>query len=127
MSEKNGDLRSAILAADDLSLMPVNVPEWGLVIYIATMTVKEREAFEARHIVDKVKWARERLIVATACDKDRNLLFTEADIDALSAKNAKACDRLFQAALELNAMGRDDIADLKKSSSTTRSDDSSSS
>ena len=120
------NLRDTILAADDLSLHELHVPEWGATVWIATMTTGERERFEARHIVDKVHWARERLIVATVCDENRSFLFTENDIEALSKKNAKACDRIFEASLRVNAMMAEDIAELKKTSGITRSGDLSS-
>ncbi len=119
-------LRDQILNSIDLPLHELDVPEWGCKIWIATLTTAERERFEARHVVDKVHWARERLVVATVCDQDRNFLFTEDDIDALSHKNAKACDRIFEAATKANGMMPEDIAELKKSSGTTLSGGSSS-
>lgn len=113
-------LRESILAADDLPLVPVEVPEWKCTVYIATLNTHERELLEARHLVDKVRFARERFIIATCCDENRNFLFTEADIEALGKKSAVACDRLFDVAMRVNKLGKDDVDDLKKNSETAQ-------
>jgi hypothetical protein len=127
ISNEQVSLRALILGADDLPLTEVYVPEWQLSVWVATMTTRERGAFEARHVVERVKNVRERFVVATVCDSQRNLLFTDDDIEALSGKNSKACDRIFEVALKVNAMRDEEISELKKTSETTLFEGSSSS
>ena len=45
-----------ILAADDMGLKEVNVPEWGGSVYIRVMTVGERDEYERMADVEDRHW-----------------------------------------------------------------------
>ena len=123
MTEHNGTsngtsplTRDQILAAIDVKIEPVECPEWGGTIYVRNMTGKAREKFErsryrmhGKDIEVVHENTRASLLVASVCDKDGNLVFTEADIDALNEKNGAVLDRLFDVAQRLSAMRKEDI------------------
>ena len=119
MEHTNGDglNRESILGSDDLKSVEVEVPEWGGAVWVRTMTATQRDAFEAQQIREPFRDVRARLAVATVCDSHGELLFTEADIPALSRKSGKALDRVFAVATKLSGLSKEDIDDLKKSSS----------
>lgn len=119
MSPSAADLRSCILDCQDLPRQKVYVPEWSAHVWVRMLTVEERGEFEARHIVEKIRGVRERLIVATACDESGKSIFTDKDIPALAKKCAKAADRLFGAAMKHNGIMSEDVDTLKKNSETT--------
>lgn len=107
-------LRDQILAADDLKVIAVDVPEWGCTVHVRTMSGGERDAFEERQQRDPFKDIRARLAVLTVCDEEGNLLFTDADIPALTKKSAAALDRIFAAATKLNKFSKEDLDELQK-------------
>lgn len=106
--------RDAILSASDRPLKHVPVPEWGGDVYVRVMTAGERDAFEAAQGEDAHKDLRARLAVATVCDSDGNLLFTAADVPAVTAKSARALDRIFAASARHNGITAADVEELRK-------------
>ena len=40
------NLRESIIAANDLKRESVEVPEWGVTVYVRTMTGEERDQYE---------------------------------------------------------------------------------
>ena len=128
MDVLNGHLdRAAILGQTRLPIMEVEVPEWGGKVFIRVMTAGERDRFESKQRKDEFTNLRARTVAACVCDSSGNLLFTEADIPELTKLHAKALDRIFEKAIPFNGIGSDDIAELKKNSDPTMSEDSSSS
>jgi hypothetical protein len=119
--------RDFILSQTSLPTQEVDVPEWGGKVLIRVMTAGERDEWESYVNVNKSKDIRARTAISVICDADGKRLFSEADMSAISNLHSKALDRIFEAAVILNAVGRSDIAELKKNSSPTPSDDSSSS
>jgi hypothetical protein len=105
--------KAAILASQDLKHENIDIPEWGGVVRLRTMTGAERDAFEARSIqthgdkreVDMSNF-RARLVAQTLVDENGALLFNENEITALGGKSAAALDRCFEAAQRLNGIGR---------------------
>jgi len=121
--------RAEILAADDLELIPMAVPEWKGKIYLRVMTGSERGGFEAsvragkggkKNLVD----FRERFARLVICDSKGQLLFSKADILALREKSGAVLDRVLEKGFELNHIGEQDVKDLVKNSESDRSDDS---
>lgn len=109
--------RSAILAAQDLPLKEVQVPEWGGAVYVRMMTAGERDAFEASQGQGNPhRDLRARLAVATVCDSCGSALFTAEDVPALTAKSGRALDRIFAAAAKHNGITAADVEDLRKNS-----------
>jgi hypothetical protein len=102
-----------ILAADDLPFRDVDVPEWGGTARVRTMTGGERDTFEAS-IYDTdgtgVKLNRSdfraKLLSKVLVDESGARLFTDKEIVALSGKSAKAIQRLFDVAQEINGISK---------------------
>lgn len=109
--------RDQILAADDLRREVVPVPEWGGDVIVSAMTGSARDAWEASIVTKdgKANLADIRAKLAAACivDESGALLFTPADIPALSAKSSAALDRVVKMSQTLNRIGDKELEDLK--------------
>jgi hypothetical protein len=109
--------RDQILSADDLGLLEVQVPEWGDSVFIRVMTVGERDAYENDWVVNKsrgVEDFRTKFLARCICDLKGNRLFKDEDIPLLSQKSAKVMSRLWQKAMEHNALSDKDVEELAK-------------
>ena len=116
--------RASILGADDLTptLKLVMVPEWGGRLYIRTMTGKERERFEEAISSGTAKGKIRPLLASICiCDEKGRSLFSAADVDALGEKSVKALNRVYEAAMSLNALGKEEVAALEKNSGAATS------
>lgn len=128
------ELRNQILTAADIKVEKVHVPEWGLSVYVKQMNGKERSDFEANSILKDAKGNmtgntdvsnfRARLFVNTVCGdpEGKTLLFSEADVPAISAKSAKALDRISKVAMRLNGISKEDEETIAKNSLEIQSD-----
>lgn len=123
-------LRDRILAADDLPREPVEVEEWGLTVWVRTMTGTEKDRWEGEEISateNKTReGARARLLVRTLVDENGERIFTEADLKALGEKSSSALDRCHEVAARLNRVRQADFEFLIKNWLAARTDDSSS-
>lgn len=119
--------RESILAAEDLPLEEVAVPEWGGTVYVKTMTGAERDRIEAAYNKEPGRDFRARMAVATVCDETGKRLFTERDVAPLSAKSAAALDRILEVAMRLSAFTKKDVDALEGNSKASPSADSASS
>lgn len=109
--------RDQILSADDLGLLEVQVPEWGDSVFIRVMTVGERDAYENDWVVNKsrgVEDFRTKFLARCICDSKGERLFKDEDIPLLSKKSAKVMSRLWQLAMEHNALSDKDVEELAK-------------
>lgn len=113
--------RDDIRALDDSVRVPVEIPEWGGVVYVRSMTALERDRFEASLIeMRKGKQrlnldnARARLAVMVCVDENGKPLFQQSDVGWLAAKNAAALDRIFEVASDLSRLSADDVEELTK-------------
>lgn len=114
--------REDILNADDLPYKEIEVPEWGGNVRIRTMTGAERAAFEKTvyDIGDDNKLEmdrdnyRHKLISFCLVDEDNNRIFTDRDIEALAKKSAKAINRVFDIAQEMNGLTRESQERIEK-------------
>jgi hypothetical protein len=100
--------KAEILGADDLRIEKVPVPEWGGDVCVRNLRGWERDKFdqEVGFAEDKTH-ARAKLVSLSLCDESgASLGFTEDDAIALSNKNAKPLDRLFDTACKLSRIGR---------------------
>lgn len=99
---------AAILAASDVRVEPVDVPEWGGRVYVRTWTAAEREAFEDAVLGDGGKLAkglfRATVCQLSICDQAGALTFGPDDIPALAKRSAAAIARIYQAADRLNTI-----------------------
>ena len=112
-------LREQILAADDLAVEYVDVPQWQCKVGIRCMTAAERDAFEGScldsHLkATKLSNVRARLVCLTAVDEAGKRIFTSDDADALGTRSGAVMDRLFEIAQRVNGLSRADVDDLEK-------------
>lgn len=106
-----------ILAADDLGLKEVAVPEWGGSVYIRVMSVGERDEYERMWIGKKetgVENFRTQYLARVLCDEKGKLLFTKQQTEALAGKSGAAMGRLFDEAMKHNRMTEEDVEELGK-------------
>lgn len=106
--------KDQILAAEDLPRRELHIPEWGVTVFVRTMSGRERDRFEGQQSRDPYADPRARLAVTCLCDGDGKAIFSDADVPALSAKSAKALDRVWAVASRLNGITREDLEELKK-------------
>ena len=118
--------REDILNADDRDVEIVEVPEWGGKVRVATITAEKRDKFESSMFKirnfgtknQKAEYSQEnlraRLVAYTVVDEDGNRIFSENDIKKLGEKSAKALDRVFEVAQELNGISDEDVEEMTK-------------
>lgn len=121
--------RDEILAAEDLPVEIVYVPEWGGSVFVRTLTGSERDKFEEDTIQGKGKNRRvtlqnirARLVALTVCDESGTRLFQPADVARLGLKSAAALDRVFSVAQRLSGLTDDDVEELVKNSEAAPGD-----
>lgn len=123
--------RDAILAAEDRTYDEVECPEWGGAVRLRSITGGQRDRYEQSLVEQRgnnrqmnLRNARAKLIVLCAVDEQDRPLFTESDVAALSRKNAKPLDRLFDACRKLTGLSDDDVDKLTEDFGGAQSDDS---
>jgi hypothetical protein len=111
MGSKSSSLKHAILAARDVRVRPVDVPEWpGVAVFVKSLNVREAIAFEAAQKVVAPEKVVSLYLAYTLCDGDGAAAFDpETDVDALCEKDPDVLTRIFREALSLNAS--DEAAD----------------
>lgn len=116
--------KAAILAADDLRIEKVSVPEWkaGASVCVRNLKGWQRDQYdkfsmEAREKKDFTH-TRAKLVSISLCDEKGEFLnFTEAEMLALSEKSAAPLSRLYHACLLLSGFTDDDAKELEKNDS----------
>ncbi len=115
------DLRNAIITADDLKREQVEVPEWGVTVYVRTMTGAEKDLYEEEtykfngdDVEINRRNLRARLVVKTLCDENGKRLFNDGEQDLIASKSGAAIDRIFEVASKLNALTKADEEQLVK-------------
>ena len=109
--------KEQILAADDMGLKEVEVPEWGGNVFVRVMTVGERDSYENEWIVNKNKGVenfRSKFLQRVLRDEKGELLFTASEIDLLAKKSARVITRIWEAAMKHNALSDGDVEELAK-------------
>jgi hypothetical protein len=104
--------KEQILAADDLGLLKVHVPEWGGDVYIRVMSVGERDAYENEWMRKKetgVDDFRSKFLVRCLVDEKGQRLFDNGDVAKLAAKSAKVVNRVWQSAMEHNNLSDQEV------------------
>jgi hypothetical protein len=103
-------LRDKILALDDKKRVPVEVPEWGLTVWVQSMSGADRESFDEL-IVKAPQQLWIRSVVLCACDEKGERLFADSDTDALKTRSAAALERIAKAALAVSGLQKtEDVA-----------------
>jgi hypothetical protein len=114
--------REQILEAPDIKREKVNVPEWGGDIYVKGLSGIANEEFQESIIEMKedgkrkvsYKYMRAKLLALTICDENGNLLFSEADIEALDNKSSYVLSLIYEKAQQLSGLTKGDIENLRK-------------
>lgn len=98
-----------ILAARDVEMERVAVPEWGGEVMVRVMEGTAKDRFEEetsgggsekRNVAN----FRARLAAACCCDEAGELIFTPQQAAALGRKSSKALDRVVTVAIRINAI-----------------------
>lgn len=99
-------LREQILAADGLRRVRVDMPEWGVAVWVRVMSGAERAEYEtaAAKVGKDVSAQYAHIVAATCCDETGARLFTETDVPELLKKGAPSLHRLALQAWELNRL-----------------------
>ena len=102
------NLRDQILEANDSVREAVEVPEWGLTVWVTNISAADRVKWESSIPSTNGKanlvGLKERFLVSCLVDEEGNRIFNDSDADALGAKSSIAVDRLWQVADRLNAV-----------------------
>jgi len=109
--------KEQILAADDMGLLELEVPEWGGSVFVRVMTVGERDSYENEWMINKSKGVenfRSKFLQRVLCDETGELLFTAAEVDKLAKKSARVITRVWEAAMRHNALTDGDVEELAK-------------
>lgn len=108
--------RDQILQAEDLTKIEVQVPEWKGSVWVRMLTGKERDELESFWDSAKKKGeftdARATVASLTICDERGERLFSDKDIQVLGQKSSAALQRVFDEALKLNRLTKDDVKEL---------------
>lgn len=125
-----------ILEADDLIRERVEVPEWGGYVIVRTMTGGEKDRFQMATLTQhkgeiqtdlkKMKHFRCRAVALTVIDDKGERLFTEHQVEKLAKKSAKALDRVYEVAAQLNGLAEGAAKEIEKNSEPSPDADSTS-
>lgn len=127
------ELRKRIMEVQDIRREPVEVPEWGLTLWVRGMTGRERDQYEESLLEgrgNKARFrfrdARARMVVLCTTDEDGNRVFTDSDVEWLTNKSAAALDRLWGRIRELSGLSVKDEEELEGNPSSEPSNGSAS-
>ena len=114
--------RDTLLSLEDAEIEEVDMDKWwpGKKVFVRSMTVADRDAFEAEGLkregkgkktryVPTLKDTRSRLLVRCLCDASGVLIFGPEDAPQLARKHSGAMEHLTDIARRINEMsGSDD-------------------
>lgn len=125
------DLKEKIFLADDHKVEKVVVPEWGVTVYVKSLTSRESDAWEESNTVkvgneyqanrDNM---RARYLVRCLVDEEGTRIFVDIDAVELGKKSGAVIDRLWTIAAKLNGVLESSVKDLAKNSENGRKEDS---
>ena len=111
--------RDTILAAKDINVERVDVPEWDGFVHVRTLTGEERDSFEQRAVNARhgdridLRGLKAHLVALALCDKDGNrIIETPEQVKQLGQKSAAALDRLFTVAQRMAGLSDEDVQEL---------------
>jgi len=122
--------KKAILEADDLQKVEVDVSEWwpdpGMVL-VSEMSADARDEFE-QHLAEVARQQRDQnkqyahirgpLCAMCLVDENGNRVFSFEEMEKLGDKNARALDKVFAEANKLNKVFGQEREDIEKNSET---------
>ena len=124
--------KADIFAADDLPTEDIDIPEWGGVLTVRTLTGAERDEFENIFVGQTgkkldIRGLKARMVQLTVQNGDGHLMFGKADIPKLNSKSASVIDRIFQVSQKLSGLTTEDAEELAGNSDAGPAGDSTSS
>lgn len=113
--QQTADLRSRILATEDIPVEMVDVPEWGVTIEVRGMTGGDRaeimQEIGDSGALDFTKFYPD-IVIKTAYDPSTGArIFNEGDRAAILAKAGLVVDKVASVGLRLSGMGGDKAVD----------------
>ena len=133
--------KDAILAANDLAVETLAVPEWGGEVFIRPLTGDERDRWD--QVQAEKRWPdteedptavadwqglRAFAVALALCDEQgQSLGFTELEVHQLGRKNGAALGRVFDRIKEISGLGAAAVKAAEKNSSADPSASSGSS
>jgi len=122
--------KDEILKIEDIKTEEVEVPEWGGVVLVKTMSGRERDQLESSVITKpgerNLTNLRAKIVSLSIIDVDGNRQFSFDDAILLGDKSARALDRVFTVAQRLSGFTPEDVKELSKKSEPNQVDDSTS-
>src|SRR5690242_9774883 len=108
-----------ILAADDVEIREVPVPEWGGAVLLRGLSGTDRDAYEAsltmqrgNETVPDPRNMRAKLVGRAIVKDDRKTrAFNDQQINALGHKNGAVLDRLFEQVAEMSGLASGAVED----------------
>lgn len=121
------DLRSTILASDDITVEPIEIPEWGIpagLLAVKSMTGATRAAMLKSAMdpetgeMDFANMYAEVIIATLVTIADQQPLFSTNDRPLLNQKSGSVLEKVAGAGMRVSGMDRDAEERLGKDSST---------
>lgn len=104
-----------IFASDDMRYSEVDMTaEWGDVLRIKTMSVKEQLHYEKIKESENAGDIVLHMVLICCVDADGKRLFADDDIKELQKKNTAAIFKVFNACVELNSIPSDGLEQKAK-------------
>jgi hypothetical protein len=103
-------LAEQILQAQDIQTHKVEVPEWGVTVYVKVLKGRELDAFQASLLVQgnaravNIENMRAKFLVRCLVDEKGGRIFTDDEAKDLAEKSGGVLQRLFQLAQKLNGL-----------------------
>lgn len=113
--------KEQIVGASKLERVELEIPEWGGTVFIAEMTGRQRDAWEASIVEIDEKTSetrhnrinfRAKLAIRVVVDENGVSVFGDDDIELVGKLSSAALDRVFEAAQKINKITPDDIEEL---------------
>ena len=123
--------KEQIMAAVDLEVEEVEVPQWGGSVLVKPLTARQRGLLTSQ-IVDQRKDGRrlklEEIQIRTCAlalvDQEGRRLFDDASMRDLARKSSAALQIVFEAAQRLSGLSDEEVEELQGNSDETPSEDS---
>ena len=110
--------REAILAAEAIKPIRIEVPEWGGYVFITRVSAADWMGIQDSLINEERSnaiWTG-KVLSLSIVDENGNRLFTENDIPSLMSKSLSAVNRLFRAADSINDFTGKGLKEAEKNS-----------
>lgn len=98
------NLKEHILHTNDRPTKAVDVPEWGVQVFVKTWSARERMQVSGWKVEPDLD---ARIVALSVVDENNNNIFTNEDVPALQGKSGLVIERIALAAIEHNAVGQE--------------------